>query len=77
MFLSVLPNEWSVMIVLVLVSIVAKERHDQKARWEERAYPAYTCTALFIVKGSQDRNSNRSGTWRQELMQRSWRDAIY
>ena len=34
-------------------------------------------TALFIIEGSQDRNSNRAGTWRQELMQRQWRDAVY
>jgi len=26
---------------------------------EERAYPAYTSTLLFITKGSQDRNSYR------------------
>ena len=32
-------------------------------------YLAYTCTSLFIIRGSQDRNSNRAGTWRQELMQ--------
>jgi hypothetical protein len=30
---------------------------------------AYTCTALFIIEGSQDRNSNRAGALRQELMQ--------
>ena len=28
-------------------------------------------------EGSQDRNSNRAGSWRQELMQRPWRDAAY
>ena len=31
-------------------------------------YLAYTSTALFIIKGSQDRHSNRVGTWRQGLM---------
>jgi hypothetical protein len=30
-------------------------------------------TSLFINEGSQDRNSTRAGTWRQELMQISWR----
>jgi hypothetical protein len=44
---------------------------------EERVYSAYTSTLLFIIKGSQDRNSHRAGTWRQELMQRPWRDAAY
>jgi len=29
---------------------------------EERVYPAYTSTLLFITKGSQDRNSSRSGS---------------
>ena len=44
---------------------------------EERVYSAYTSTLLFITKGSQDRNSHRAGTWRQELMQRPWRSAAY
>ena len=44
---------------------------------EERTYLAYTSTALFIIKGSQDNNSNRSGTWQEELIQSPWRDAIY
>jgi len=42
---------------------------------EERVYSAYTSTLLFITKGSQDRNSHREGTWRQELMQRPRRNA--
>jgi hypothetical protein len=44
---------------------------------EARVYSAYTSTLLFITKGSQDRNSYRTGTWRQELMQRPWRDVTY
>jgi hypothetical protein len=44
---------------------------------EERTYSAYTSTLLFITKGSQDRNSHKAGTWRQELMQRPWRGAVY
>ena len=44
---------------------------------EERVNLAYTCTLLFIIEGSQDRNSHRAGTWKQELMQRPWRDAAY
>ena len=44
---------------------------------EERVYSAYTFTLLFIPKGSQDRSSQRAGTWRQELMQRPWRDVFY
>ena len=45
----------------------------EKQLKEERVYSAYTSTLLFISKGSQDRNSHRAGTWRQELMQRPWR----
>jgi hypothetical protein len=44
---------------------------------EERVYLVYTVTELFIVDRSQDRNSKRAGTWRQELMQRLWRGAAY
>jgi hypothetical protein len=44
--------------------------HDQKQGGEEKVYLPYTSRALFIIKGSQDRNSNMAGTWRQELMQR-------
>jgi hypothetical protein len=44
---------------------------------EERVYLTYTSTLLFITKGSQVRNSHRAGTWKQELMQRPWRDAAY
>ena len=39
---------------------------------EERVCLTYTSISLFVAKG-QDRNSNRAGTWRQELMQRTWR----
>lgn len=32
---------------------------------------------LFSTEGSQDRNLNRAGTWRQELMQKPWRGDAY
>jgi hypothetical protein len=44
---------------------------------EERVYLAYTSTLLFTAEGSQDSNSNSTGTWRQELMQRPWSGAAY
>jgi hypothetical protein len=44
---------------------------------EERVYLAYTSISLFITEGSQDRDSNRPVTWRQELMQRPWRGTPY
>jgi len=40
-------------------------------------YSTYTSTLLLITKGSQDRNSHRVGTRRQELMQRPWRGTAY
>jgi hypothetical protein len=48
------------------------EHHDPKQRGEGRVYLAYISTSLFITEGSQDRNSSKEGTWRQELMQRPW-----
>ena len=32
---------------------------------------------LFIIKGSQNMNSDRAGTWKQELKQRPWRSVDY
>jgi hypothetical protein len=32
---------------------------------------------VLITEGSQDRNSNRAERWKQELLQRPWRDAAY
>jgi hypothetical protein len=44
---------------------------------KERFYLAYTSTSLFIIEGCQGRNSNRPGTWRQELMERPRRDVYW
>jgi hypothetical protein len=57
--------------VLVRVYILAQNIMTKKQVGEERDYSAYTSTLLFITKGSQDRNSHRAETWRQELMQSS------
>jgi hypothetical protein len=38
---------------------------------------ACASTSQFIIKGSQDGNSGRAGTWRQEPMQRPWRNIAY
>jgi hypothetical protein len=53
------------------------KHHDLKQVGEERVYLAYTSVLLFIIEGSQDRNSSRAGTWRQELMLRPRRGAAY
>jgi hypothetical protein len=64
--------------VLVRVCVPAQNIMTRKQVGEERVCSAYTSTLLFITKESLDRNSNRSGTWRQELkMQRPWRGAAY
>ena len=63
--------------VSIRVSVAAIKDHDQKANWEERVYLAYTSTLLFITEESQDRNSNRAGSWREELMQRLCGGAAY
>ena len=59
-------------LVLVRVSIAVMKQHDQKQVGEERVYLVYVFMALSVMEGSQDRNSNMAGTWRQELMQRPW-----
>jgi hypothetical protein len=39
---------------------------------------AYTSLSLFIIKTTaQDRYSNKTGSQRQELKPRPWRDAVY
>jgi hypothetical protein len=48
-----------------------------KSNVERKVYFTFTSTSQFIIKGSQDRNLNMSGTWRQELLQRPWRGAAY
>jgi hypothetical protein len=48
--------------VSVRVSIPAQNIMTKKQVGEERVYSAYTSTLLFIIKGSQDWNSSRSGS---------------
>jgi hypothetical protein len=50
------------MFVLVRVPIPVQNIMTRKQVEEERVYSAYTSTLLFITKGSQDRNSSRSGS---------------
>jgi hypothetical protein len=49
------------------------KHHDQK----EWIYLVYTFTSLFIIEGSPNKDSNRTGTWRQELMQKPWKSVAY
>jgi len=60
--------------ICLRVSILAQNIRTKKQVGEERVYSAYISILLFTIKGSQDRNAHRAGTWRQEMMQRPWRD---
>jgi hypothetical protein len=62
--------------ILVGVYTASTKQHNQ-SNLGRKGLLAYTSTVLFIIEGSQDRNSDRAGSWRQELMQTSWRDAAY
>jgi hypothetical protein len=44
------------------------ETHVQKQLGKKTAYLAYASTSLFIINGSQDRNSNQEATWKQDLI---------
>jgi len=44
-----------------------KINKSKKQVGEERVYSAFASPVLFIVKGSQDKNPSRVGTWRREL----------
>jgi hypothetical protein len=63
--------------VLGKVGIWVPTQYIMKQVGEENVYSAYTSTLLFITKGSQDRNSQRTGTLRQELMKRPWKGTVY
>jgi hypothetical protein len=46
--------------------------HHVQSNLGEKGLPS---TSLVVIKGSQDRNSNKAGTQKQELMQRPRRGA--
>jgi hypothetical protein len=48
------------------------KHQDLKAGWGRKGLFGL-CFHIAVHQGNQDRNSNRAGTWRQEMMQRSWR----
>ena len=59
-----------------MVTIFVIKHHDQRLLGEERIYLGYISTVLFVGR-TQDRNLNRARTWRQELMQKPWRNDAY
>lgn len=50
--------------VSLRVSLAAMKDQDQRASWGGHGLFGQYSTSLFIVKRSQDRNSNRAGNWR-------------
>jgi hypothetical protein len=68
-------HEAGTKVVLARLTAAVTKHHSQTHVGEERAYLTYTSAFLFVTEGSQYRNSNRAGTWRQELMQRPWKKA--
>ena len=52
--------------VLVRVSVDMMKHHDQKQVGWKGFILDYMSTLLFIIKGSQDGNLKRAGTWRWE-----------
>ena len=65
--------------VPVRVSVAVTKDHDQKPRCSgEGLFNLHFSIAVqFITVGSQDRNSNKSGSRRWERIWRSWRGAAY
>ena len=64
-------------VVLVRVCIPAQNIMTKKQVGKERVYSAYTSILLFITKEVRAGAQRRAGTWRQDLMQRPWRNAAY
>ena len=58
-----------------LVCIAVIKPYDQKQLEDKKFYFAYSSISQFIIKGRQDRHSDKARTWWQELMQRLWRGA--
>ena len=53
-----LTSKWDIYVTRYLrVSVAVIKHHGQKQGGEERVYLTYTSKLLFIIKGSQDRNS--------------------
>lgn len=72
-FLYIFFIFWVNIPVLIRVSIATTKHHDQKSKIGGKGLLYYTSTLLFTTEESQDRDSNRAGSGRQELMQRPWR----
>ena len=63
------------------VSIVVIKHYDQKQLGEERVFVLFlnltTSRSYPSTEGNKGKDSSRAGTWRRELMQKPWRDAVH
>ena len=62
---------WVLCCVLVKVSIAVMKHHNQGANWAGKVFHS------IVIRGSQERNPNGAGSWRQELRLGPWRGAAY
>jgi hypothetical protein len=53
------------------------KKHHDLSNLGRKGFIWLMLQSLLIIKGSQNRNSGRAGSWRQELMQKPWRGAAY
>lgn len=65
-------NLWAHKLVLVKVSTAEMKHQNWKASWGGNGLFS---SWFDIIKGSQDRNPSRAGTWIQELMQKPGKGA--
>ena len=65
------------LITLVTVTNAVIKSYDQNNLRRKGFILLMLLYQQLIIKGNQGRNSNWAGTWRQELMQRTRRGAVY
>jgi hypothetical protein len=72
--LAPVGGDWDKPCVLVTVSFTVMKHHGQSNLGRKGFIwlTFFFFIPQFITEGNQDRNSNRAGSWRQELMQRPW-----
>jgi hypothetical protein len=63
------------MVGIPVSAIIAMMEHYRQSNLKRKGFnSAYNSISPFITEGSQDRNSNKLGTQRKELVQRAWKD---
>lgn len=69
-------NSWYQLVLTRITNAVMKY-YNQKQTGEDKFYLTYTLPHHFIIRESQNRNSNMTGTLRQKLIQRPWKNVAY